>query len=201
MPITGRYRFYARLENNLGNYGPIQELGYKLIKLPLLDTVSDQHWPTWEGRIQNLFLWPHDDEYRLLVDRDNRNTISVSEWNYQPFWPFGYPDDLPDSFDSYFLAQSRWYETETVDLRAPVDVELRYDIEFFHPVLTVFPHAVYAVPFEGPVTQANKDQVRLIPEGGNLALQNARYFRAIVLFTDRETPALHRFAFHIGRTG
>ena len=200
LPVTGRYRFFARLENNLGNYGPIQELGYKLIKLPLLDTVSDQYWPTWEGRMQNFFLWPHDERYRLLVDRDSRDAIMVSEWNYHPFWPFGYPDDLPDEFDSYFNAQSRWYETETVDLRAPVDVELRYDIEFFHPEVTMFAHAVYVVPFEGPVTQSNKDQVQLIPADGYLALQNTRYFRAIVLFTDRETPALHRFAFHIGRT-
>ena len=200
LPITGRYRFFARLENNLGNYGPIQELGYKLIKLPLLDTVSDQYWPTWEGRMQNFFLWSHDERYRLLVDRDNRDAITVSEWNYHPFWPFGYPEDLPDGFDSYFNAQSRWYETETVDLRAPVDVELRYDIEFFHPEVTMFAHAVYVVPFNGPVTQDNKGLVRLIPADGDLALQNTRYFRAIVLFTDRETPALHRFAFHIGRT-
>ena len=201
LPITGRYRLYARFENNLGNYGPIQEIGYKLIKLPLLETVSDQYWPTWEGRMQNFFLWTYDREYRLLVDRDDRNAISVSEWNYQPFWPFGYPDDLPDVFDSYFNAQSRWYQTEVIDLGGPVDVEIRYDIEFFHPQVSSFEHAVYVAPFDGPITQANKDDVLLVPSDMPLRVEGSRYFQAIVLFTDRETPALHRFAFHLGRTG
>ena len=201
LPASGRYRLYARFESNLGNYGPIQEIGYKLVLLPLLDTVSDQYWPTWEGAMQNFYLWPHDEEYRLLVDRDDRNAITVAEWNAMPFWPFGYPDDLPDNFDSYFNAQSRWYKTEVIDLRAPVDVEVRYDIEFFHPELMMFAHAVYVAPFDGAITQENKGQVMLVPEDGFIALQNTRYFQAVVLFSDRETPALHRFAFHLGRTG
>ena len=175
------------------------ELGYKIIILPVLDTVSEQAYPLWEGMMQNFYLWRHDEEFRLYLDRDNRDAIMVSEWNYMPFWPFGYPDDLADNFDSYFNNQARWYKREAIDLGASADVDVRYDIEFFHPVITAFAHAVYVAPFDGAITQANKDQVRLVPENGTLTLRNVQYIQAIVLCTDRETPALHRFAVHIGR--
>lgn len=130
IPRTGRYRLFVRLFNRLGSYGPIVELGYKRMVIPVAETINLQEWPLWSGTANNLFLWPHDDEYHLFPDYDDRGAITLDAWNHRYGWPFG---DVEGYGEPMNEQDSTWYETATIDLDKPSNVDVVADIEFHVP--------------------------------------------------------------------
>ena len=130
IPATARYRLFVRLFNRLGNYGPITEIGYKRLVIPGISTLSPQQWPLWAGTLNNLYLWPHDLEFRLYPDYEDRSAITRDQWNGEEGWPFGPVEGYDEAMHT---DDSTYYETEIIDLGQNSRIDVVVDAEFVEP--------------------------------------------------------------------
>ena len=129
IPVTGRYRLFVRLFNRAGNYGPIVEIGTMRLVVPAFETINPQAWPLWLGTLNNLFLWPHDGEYRLYPDYDDRDAVTRRDWNGRSGWPFGRVEGYGEQMSS----GSTWYETEVIDLGEVRNIDFVVDVGIHEP--------------------------------------------------------------------
>ena len=150
IPASGRYRLFARLFNRVGNYGPISEIGYKLLLIPAVETLSPQQWPLWMGTLNNLYRWTRDEQYRLLPDYDTPSNLTRDQLNGVEGWPFGpiegYDASMSDTGSTY-------YESAVIDLGGLSNLDVTMDIE---------PHD----PVAGVVTRADIETGRVVVAAG-----------------------------------
>ena len=88
---SGAYRFAVRYINNLGQLGPVADLGFEEASASAdPNNLIGQYWPTWAGELTQLDVWEHDDSYCLVIDPAvSPSSVTRQTWNGERGWPFG----------------------------------------------------------------------------------------------------------------
>ncbi len=196
VPSTGRYRLFCRLFNHVGNYGPITEIGYKRIVIPAIETISPQQWPLWTGTLNNLYLWDHDNAYRLVPDYDARDDLTKDQLDGSEGWPFGQVEGYNVSMSD---ANSTYYETEVIDLGEQSNVDVICNIETYEApnpdVTTETGHDFYA--YYGLTN--DRSAMTQVTISGNTTINAVRYIAFRVHLKRWRGAALTRFSPQVRR--
>ena len=198
LPATGRYRFFVRLFNRVGNYGPIVDIGYKRIVVPAIETIGQQSWPLWMGTLNNLFLWPHDEKFHLFPDYDDRDTLTLDRWNGQTGWPFGPVEGYGEALSD----DSTWYETEITDLGEVSNVDIIVNVAFTlppgpPPLAAETGHVIYV--YHGLTNDRQAMTQITITAGAPTIINAVRYIAVRVHLSRWRGAALSRFVPEIRR--
>ena len=121
-PSSGKYRLFIRFKNSVGNLSPITEIGFYSIDLPISANTTFHMHPLWEGTLNNMILWPHDDNHYLLPDPSDRDAATYDDWNSLNGWPFGEVAGYNENFDD--AVEQTSYTTNVINLDNLVKAEI-----------------------------------------------------------------------------
>jgi len=80
-PVSGSFRVFLRLLSNVGTRSPIAEVGVFRFELQATSTQNFNSFPSWAGSFENMIVWPHTENRRVIADPRLRDTITYEEWN------------------------------------------------------------------------------------------------------------------------
>ena len=196
VPATGRYRLFCRLVNRVGNLSPITEIGYKLLLIPAVETLSPQQWPLWLGTLNHMYVWPRGDQFLLLPDR-SRAAPTRAQWDGDEGWPFGQVEGYGAALSE---DGSTWYETAVIDLGDLTNVDVTADLTHVAPpgaaVVTQTEHAYYVYHHATSPARASMTRTTI---AGVTRLNAVRYLVFRVHLTTWRGAALSRFSPEIRR--
>lgn len=124
IPLTGRYRVFARYVDRWDRRGPIAEVTTAVFLVPASAVINAEDYPLWPGTRRTMGLWGR--EQNLLVDRDgDLGDIPFSAWDGAEGYPFGEARDA---------AAQPYFQPPDLDLGAnKAIVELESNVLFFTP--------------------------------------------------------------------
>jgi len=80
-PVSKSFRVFLLLLTNFSTMSPFAEVGLFRYELQATATENMNSFPSWPGSFENMVVWPHTENRRLLADPANRDAITFEEWN------------------------------------------------------------------------------------------------------------------------
>ena len=127
-PTSGSFRVFMRLVSNVDTLSPIAEVGVFRYDFQGVVIDSRNSFPSWPGTQENMAVWPHDDNHRLLPDRNNIHAVTFDQWDGAPDWPFGENDGrgeiyTADGEHTAYITRAFNFDNATTSREVTVSVE------------------------------------------------------------------------------
>ena len=194
-PSSGTFRVFMRLVSRVDTLSPIVEVGVFRFEYQASTTGGIAAHPLWAGTAENMLLWPHDDNSRLIPDRHDRNAVTFEEWDGQKrlptglvsAWPFGDNSGFGKAYNAE--GELTYYDTLVIDLLETISREFTVSVETDSPAGAT-PAGGYDIVFRHSVNQNLASADELFVVDGRPFLLAARSIQVRVHFRDIRSRAL-----------